>query len=187
MCPGFVSLKVTKTQGLRPATKGDLEEIHSLLQANLHKCQLSTTLSLEEVEHWLLPRENVVDTYVVEVNITVSCRAGIFRSFYNLKYHCGIFFLMIQKSQVGNIPQTSKQKWYYIPYTGRDWVTCLKLYQVKLKGMWFRERASPVHCNLKGHIQVKQVIFKRSHELKFNYKIKHATKHYKTCREMKAL
>lgn len=64
-CVGFV--KVTKTPGLRPATKGDLEEIHSLLQANIRKFHLSTILSLQEVEHWLLPRENVVDTYVVEV------------------------------------------------------------------------------------------------------------------------
>lgn len=54
--------------GLRPATEGDLEEIHTLLQAELRKFHLSQILSLQEVEHWLLPRENVVDTFVVEVN-----------------------------------------------------------------------------------------------------------------------
>lgn len=54
--------------GLRPATEGDLAEIHTLLQAELRKFHLSQILSLQEVEHWLLPREKVVDTFVVEVN-----------------------------------------------------------------------------------------------------------------------
>lgn len=48
-------------------TKDDVVGIHSLLQANLGRFHLSTILSLQEVEHWLLPRENVIDTYVVEV------------------------------------------------------------------------------------------------------------------------
>lgn len=59
--------KVTKTPGLRLMTKEDVPGIHSLLQENLCKFQLSSILSLQEVEHWLLPRENVIDTYVVEV------------------------------------------------------------------------------------------------------------------------
>ncbi|XP_051795838.1 glycylpeptide N-tetradecanoyltransferase 1-like isoform X2 [Acanthochromis polyacanthus] len=58
--------EVTKVQGLRPMTKEDAPGIQSLLQKNLCKFQLSPLLSLQEVEHWLLPRENVVDTYVVE-------------------------------------------------------------------------------------------------------------------------
>lgn len=74
----FDFFKATKTPGLRPATKSDLEEIHSLLQANIRKFHLSTILSLEEVEHWLLPRENVVDTYVVEVKIRFLHRAAFF-------------------------------------------------------------------------------------------------------------
>ncbi|XP_054860427.1 glycylpeptide N-tetradecanoyltransferase 1-like isoform X2 [Amphiprion ocellaris] len=57
--------EVTKIQGLRPMTKEDAPGIQSLLQKNLCKFQLSPLLSLQEVEHWLLPRENVVDTYVV--------------------------------------------------------------------------------------------------------------------------
>lgn len=67
--------QVTKTLGLRPAAKGDLAEIHTLLQAELRKFQLSKILSLQEVEHWLLPRENVVDTYVVEVNFYLKQHA----------------------------------------------------------------------------------------------------------------
>ncbi|XP_069011423.1 glycylpeptide N-tetradecanoyltransferase 1-like [Embiotoca jacksoni] len=58
--------EVTKTRGLRPMTKEDALGIHSLLQANLSKFHLSPLMSLQEVEHWLLPRENVIDTYVVE-------------------------------------------------------------------------------------------------------------------------
>lgn len=77
MCPVLI-FKATKTPGLRPATKSDLEEIHSLLQANIRKFHLSTILSLEEVEHWLLPRENVVDTYVVEVKIRFLHRVEFF-------------------------------------------------------------------------------------------------------------
>ena len=59
--------KMTKTRGLRPMTEADTQGIHSLLQKNVTKYQLSPVLSPQDVEHWLLPRENVVDTYVVEV------------------------------------------------------------------------------------------------------------------------
>lgn len=62
-----LSSKVTKTPGLRPMNKEDIAGIHSLLQANLLKFHLSPILSLQEVEHWLLPKENVIDTYVVQV------------------------------------------------------------------------------------------------------------------------
>ncbi|XP_033466892.2 glycylpeptide N-tetradecanoyltransferase 2-like [Epinephelus lanceolatus] len=58
--------EVTKTPGLRPMTKKDAAKVHSLLQANLGKFHLSPMLSLQEVEHWLVPRENVIDAYVVE-------------------------------------------------------------------------------------------------------------------------
>lgn len=74
MCPNLF-VKVTKTLGLRPAAKGDLAGIHTLLQAKLRKFHLSKILSLQEVEHWLLPRENVVDTYVVEVNVYLEQHA----------------------------------------------------------------------------------------------------------------
>ncbi|KAI9536764.1 hypothetical protein NQZ68_031839, partial [Dissostichus eleginoides] len=57
---------VTKTPGLRRMTEEDAAGVHSLLQTNLGKFHLSPMLSLQEVEHWLLPRENVIDTYVVQ-------------------------------------------------------------------------------------------------------------------------
>ncbi|XP_070708525.1 glycylpeptide N-tetradecanoyltransferase 2-like [Pempheris klunzingeri] len=58
--------EVTKTPALRLMTKEDVEGIRSLLQENISKFHLSPVLSVQEVEHWLLPRENVIDTYVVE-------------------------------------------------------------------------------------------------------------------------
>nr|XP_019938578.1 PREDICTED: glycylpeptide N-tetradecanoyltransferase 1-like [Paralichthys olivaceus] len=60
--------EVTKTKGLRPMTVKDVAGTHSLLRTNSSKFQLSSILSLQEVEHWLLPRENVIDTYVVEAD-----------------------------------------------------------------------------------------------------------------------
>lgn len=47
--------------------KEDVAEVHSLLHSHLCKFHLSPIFSEQEVEHWLLPRENVIDTYVVEV------------------------------------------------------------------------------------------------------------------------
>ncbi|XP_037319564.2 glycylpeptide N-tetradecanoyltransferase 1-like isoform X1 [Pungitius pungitius] len=58
--------ETTKTPGLRPLTKADVVGVHSLLQANLLKFHLCSVMSLQEVEHWLTPRENVIDTYVVQ-------------------------------------------------------------------------------------------------------------------------
>lgn len=48
-------------------TKDDVLRIHSLLQANVSNFHLSPLLSMQDVEHLLLPRENVIDTFVVEV------------------------------------------------------------------------------------------------------------------------
>nr|XP_040032348.1 glycylpeptide N-tetradecanoyltransferase 1-like isoform X1 [Gasterosteus aculeatus aculeatus] len=58
--------ETTKTPGLRPLTDADVVGVHSLLQANQLRFHLSSAMSLQEAEHWLSPRENVVDTYVVE-------------------------------------------------------------------------------------------------------------------------
>ncbi|XP_047232239.1 glycylpeptide N-tetradecanoyltransferase 1b isoform X2 [Girardinichthys multiradiatus] len=60
--------KVTKINGLRPMSKEDASGIQSLLEKNLCKFHLSPLLSLQEVEHWFLPKENVNDTYVVEAD-----------------------------------------------------------------------------------------------------------------------
>lgn len=54
-------------QGLRPMEKKDCVQVQLLLEKYLSKFILAPKLSLEEVEHWLLPRDNVVNSYVVEV------------------------------------------------------------------------------------------------------------------------
>ncbi|XP_074519739.1 glycylpeptide N-tetradecanoyltransferase 2-like [Halichoeres trimaculatus] len=58
--------EVTKTPGLRPMMKEDVAGVLSLLHSHLSKFHLSPIFSAQEVEHWLLPRENVIDTFVVE-------------------------------------------------------------------------------------------------------------------------
>ncbi|MFT7799095.1 glycylpeptide N-tetradecanoyltransferase 1-like [Arapaima gigas] len=60
-----------KTPGLRPMTRQDVPVVHALLQQYLRQFHLVPVMSPEEVEHWLLPRENIIDTYVVEVS---TCR-----------------------------------------------------------------------------------------------------------------
>lgn len=66
---------MTKTPGLRQVTKEDLAGIHSLLQQDRCKFHLGPILSVEEVEHWFFSKENVIDTYVVEVkfNVLIQC------------------------------------------------------------------------------------------------------------------
>ncbi|KAM6951101.1 glycylpeptide N-tetradecanoyltransferase 1-like [Aplochiton taeniatus] len=58
--------ETTKTPGVRPMTREDVTGVHVLLQSYLKKFQLCHWLSEQEVEHWLMPRENVIDSYVVE-------------------------------------------------------------------------------------------------------------------------
>lgn len=41
--------------------------VHALLEDYLKRFQLRPAFSEQETLHWLLPRENVIDTYVVEV------------------------------------------------------------------------------------------------------------------------
>ncbi|XP_018583871.2 glycylpeptide N-tetradecanoyltransferase 1-like isoform X1 [Scleropages formosus] len=55
-----------KTPGLRPMTREDVPAVHLLLRHYLEQFQLVPVLSAEEVEHWLLPREDIISTYVVE-------------------------------------------------------------------------------------------------------------------------
>ncbi|KAG5832289.1 hypothetical protein ANANG_G00289510 [Anguilla anguilla] len=55
-----------KTAGLRPMTQKDVGAVHRLLGEYLRLFHLTPVLSPEEVEHWLLPRENIIDTFLVE-------------------------------------------------------------------------------------------------------------------------
>lgn len=54
-------------------TKKDVPVVSRLLRKYLNQFNLVPAMNEEEVEHWLLPQENIIDTYVVEVmNIFVG-------------------------------------------------------------------------------------------------------------------
>ncbi|KAM8723294.1 glycylpeptide N-tetradecanoyltransferase 1 [Sparus aurata] len=69
-----------KTSGLRPMTKKDVPVVHRLLREYLSQFNLVPAMTPEEVEHWLLPQENIIDTYLVENDGKVTD----FLSFYTL-------------------------------------------------------------------------------------------------------
>lgn len=48
-------------------TKKDVPVVHRLLREYLSQFNLVPAMNQEEVEHWLLPQENIIDTYLVEV------------------------------------------------------------------------------------------------------------------------
>lgn len=58
--------ETTKTPGLRLMALADVPQVHTLLTEYIRGFQLSPILNQEEVQHWFLPRDGVVDTYVVE-------------------------------------------------------------------------------------------------------------------------
>uniref|UniRef100_A0AAY3ZY96 Glycylpeptide N-tetradecanoyltransferase n=1 Tax=Denticeps clupeoides TaxID=299321 RepID=A0AAY3ZY96_9TELE len=58
--------QMPKTSGLRPMSESDVSAVQDLLKSFLRGFELSTVLNREEVQHWLLPRDGVVHTYVVQ-------------------------------------------------------------------------------------------------------------------------
>ena len=74
--------KATQLPGMRKAEDRDVPHIHKLLSEYLKKFTCYPELSEDEVRHWLLPRENVVYSYVVEEAGTKKITDFI--SFYNL-------------------------------------------------------------------------------------------------------
>uniref|UniRef100_A0A8C5IQA7 Glycylpeptide N-tetradecanoyltransferase n=1 Tax=Junco hyemalis TaxID=40217 RepID=A0A8C5IQA7_JUNHY len=56
-----------KTPGLRPMEHKDIPAVHKLLTEYLKQFHLTPVMSREEVEHWFVPQENIIDTFVVEV------------------------------------------------------------------------------------------------------------------------
>ena len=60
--------KVSETpsnMGLRPMIEKDVPSVHVLLNQYLSKFSLKILFSLDEIRHWLLPRDNVINTYVI--------------------------------------------------------------------------------------------------------------------------
>ncbi|GAB6030536.1 Glycylpeptide N-tetradecanoyltransferase 2 [Chamberlinius hualienensis] len=58
--------ETTKVEGFRRLASKDLPSVHVLLGEYLKKFALAPVLSLEELTHWISPREGIIDSYVVE-------------------------------------------------------------------------------------------------------------------------
>jgi glycylpeptide N-tetradecanoyltransferase len=68
------------TPGLRPMEEKDVDGVHELLNGYLAKFQLKILFSKEDVAHWLLPRDKVIESFVVETDGKITD----FISFYHL-------------------------------------------------------------------------------------------------------
>lgn len=75
--PNELSIK-----GLRPMKSSDVNIVTSLLNEYLKRFEVHLHFSEAEVEHFLVPREGVIDTYVVENEETKEIKD--FLSFYHL-------------------------------------------------------------------------------------------------------
>ncbi|XP_031795791.1 glycylpeptide N-tetradecanoyltransferase 2 isoform X4 [Sarcophilus harrisii] len=72
---------VTKTSGLRPMEPKDIKAVKELINNYLKQFHLAPVMNEEEVAHWFLPQDHIIDTFVVE------CSNGTltdFLSFYTL-------------------------------------------------------------------------------------------------------
>lgn len=76
----FFFFQSPKTSGLRPMTKKDVPVVHRLLRDYLSQFNLVPAMNQEEVEHWLLPRENIIDTYLVEVKVQITVYSSLVAS-----------------------------------------------------------------------------------------------------------
>lgn len=65
------------TVGLRPMRASDAPAVASLLNMYLAKYKLTQHFTMEEVEHWLTPRDLVVDCYVVESQSAAAATGGL--------------------------------------------------------------------------------------------------------------
>ncbi|XP_078385989.1 glycylpeptide N-tetradecanoyltransferase 1 [Cetorhinus maximus] len=73
--------ETTKTPGLRPMERKDVESVCRLLREYLKQFYLTPAMNEKEVAHWFLPRENIIETYVVESS---DGKLTDFFSFYTL-------------------------------------------------------------------------------------------------------
>ncbi|XP_010133127.1 PREDICTED: glycylpeptide N-tetradecanoyltransferase 1, partial [Buceros rhinoceros silvestris] len=73
--------EIPKTPGLRPMEHRDISAVHKLLTEYLKQFHLTPVMNREEVEHWFLPQENIIDTFVVE---SAPGEVTDFLSFYTL-------------------------------------------------------------------------------------------------------
>jgi glycylpeptide N-tetradecanoyltransferase len=71
----------TKIEGLRPMTADDVVQVQTLLNDYLQRYKLNIQFSAEEIAHFLLPREWVIESFVV---VDASKQITDFISFYSL-------------------------------------------------------------------------------------------------------
>lgn len=57
---------------IRPMREEDVQSVLKLLQAHLNIYKFSVSLSLDDIRHWLLPREGVVYSYVVHHRVFIA-------------------------------------------------------------------------------------------------------------------
>lgn len=57
-------------------TKKDVPVVHRLLREYLSQFNLVPVMNQEEVTHWLLPQENIIDTFLVEVFLFIFLQQG---------------------------------------------------------------------------------------------------------------
>jgi glycylpeptide N-tetradecanoyltransferase len=53
------------TPNLRPMVEQDVASVHTLLNQYLSKFSMKVCFTVEEIRHWLLPRPNVINSYVI--------------------------------------------------------------------------------------------------------------------------
>ena len=68
------------TPGMRPMEPKDVDQVTALLNEYLAQFTLKTLFTNDDMAHWLLPRKDVIDSFVVEVDGKVTD----FLSFYHL-------------------------------------------------------------------------------------------------------
>jgi glycylpeptide N-tetradecanoyltransferase len=64
--------EVPVTPGLRPMEERDVDAVHTLLNNYLSKFKLKILFTHDEIRHWLLPRDKVINSYVVETTSATS-------------------------------------------------------------------------------------------------------------------
>lgn len=61
-----------QVQGLRQMEKKDVDTVYELLEAYLSKFKIRAHYTKEEVEHWFVPRKDIVYSYVIETEGKVT-------------------------------------------------------------------------------------------------------------------
>jgi glycylpeptide N-tetradecanoyltransferase len=77
----YSNLKKIKSEGFRKLKKDDIKKCYTLFNDYIKKFRIVPLYTLEEFEHWIIPRKKIVYSYVIENN---DKEIIDFVSFYNL-------------------------------------------------------------------------------------------------------